>query len=124
VRRAPASAAAQWQPYGAAVVLCAKEVLGDYVGSPVMIPSAHAEGITERQGTNNTATQHPGRCLQLTGVPAATYSRTLVPSTRTDRHVAPLYGLAAPPTAPDAYAFLLTDTERLCVCRVHPNSGG
>jgi hypothetical protein len=73
-------------------VLCEKEVLGDYVGSPVMIPSAHADGVTKQQGAYNAATQHPSRRLQLTGVLAATYSRALVLSTRTDRHAVPLCG--------------------------------
>jgi hypothetical protein len=103
-------------------VLCEKEVLGDYVGSPVMIPSAHADGVTERQGTNNAATQHPGRCLQLTGAPAATYSHALVLSTRTDRHVVPLCGLAAPPAAPDIYAFPHRHRASLCL-QSSPESG-
>ena len=79
------------QPYGAAVVLCAKEVLGDYVGSPVMIPSAPRRGrycdkepIIQRRSI-------PAAASQLTGVPAATYSRALALSTRTDRHVVPWY---------------------------------
>lgn len=40
VWQVPAFAATPLQPYGAAVVVCEKEVLGDYVGSPVMLPSA------------------------------------------------------------------------------------
>ena len=99
-----------------------------------MIPSAHADEVTERQGTNNAATQHPGRCLQLTGVPAATYSHALVLSTRTDRHVMPLCGLdqlglrdivdlAAPPATPDIYAFLLTNTGASLRLQSSPESG-
>jgi hypothetical protein len=34
VRQVPAFVAAPLQPYGAAAVVCEKEVLGDYVGPP------------------------------------------------------------------------------------------
>jgi hypothetical protein len=43
VRRALAFAAAPSQPHGTAVALREKEVLADYVGSLVMIPSTNAD---------------------------------------------------------------------------------